>query len=79
MRRGPRVVLSAQRAGGALAAASGRICVLLARSRRPWYTRLGVTDAEVHGALPGDELVPDSGRQMTLVVTVQAPPEAVWP
>lgn len=46
---------------------------------RPWHLRWGATDEEVARTLPGDEEV----RQPTLVgtraVTIQAPPEDIWP
>jgi hypothetical protein len=46
---------------------------------RPWYATWGATDTEVHATLPGDELVPDARGQVTMAVTIDAPPEAVWP
>lgn len=61
--------------GAALAA------VVLARdglALRPWHRRWGATDAEAHGPLPGDDLVPD-GSATTRAVAIAAPPEDVWP
>jgi hypothetical protein len=46
---------------------------------RPWSRRWGTRDDEAHRSLPGDELVPDPGIQMTRAVTIDAPVEAVWP
>jgi hypothetical protein len=33
----------------------------------------------VRRSLPGDELVPTSRAQSTWAVTIEAPPERVWP
>jgi hypothetical protein len=50
-----------------------------------WYAihrlgrRSGVTDGEVAADLPGDELVPDPMWQSTRGITINAPPERVWP
>jgi hypothetical protein len=41
--------------------------------------RSGATSGEVNGALPGDELVPDSLIQTTRAITIHAPVAAVWP
>jgi hypothetical protein len=46
---------------------------------RRWHLHWGATPAEVAAALPGDELVPVSHFTATRAVTVNAPPEAVWP
>ena len=43
--------------------------------RRRW----GTIGAEATGPLPGDDLVPDPKWSYTLGVSVDAPPEAVWP
>ena len=49
---------------------------LLAGLRR----RFGAPDGrEQERALPGDELLPDAGAQMTHGITIQATPEAIWP
>lgn len=39
----------------------------------------GAEPAEVAGALPGDELLPDADGISTRAVTIDAPPSAVWP
>jgi len=39
----------------------------------------GSTDAERHARLPGDALVSDPGVVTDHAVTIDAPPEAVWP
>jgi hypothetical protein len=46
---------------------------------RPWHLRWGATTDEVHGAMPGDEVVPRAQFNATRAVTVDAPPERVWP
>ena len=51
----------------------------LGRILRPWYSRWGATDAEVRALLPGDDLVPRPRAQSTWAVTIDAPPDAVWP
>ncbi|HEX3198586.1 MAG TPA: hypothetical protein VHR39_13640 [Propionibacteriaceae bacterium] len=51
----------------------------LGRLLRPLYSRWGATDEEVRRTLPGDELVPTPRAQSTWAVTIEAPPERVWP
>lgn len=41
--------------------------------------RWGATDAEVGKALPGDGVIPDAEIVTTHAITVDAPPEAIWP
>jgi hypothetical protein len=43
------------------------------------HLRWGATDAEVAGPMPGDELVSDPSFNATRAITINAPPEAVWP
>ena len=43
------------------------------------HLRWGATDAEVTGAMPGDEIVPNPSFSATRAVSIAAPPEAVWP
>lgn len=45
----------------------------------PRHSRWGATTAELAAAWPGDELVPLPGGQSTRAVTVDAPPDALWP
>lgn len=42
---------------------------------RPWHLRWGAIDAEVAQAMPGDL----DGRRWTRAITVDAPPEQIWP
>ena len=46
---------------------------------RPWHVRWGAADDEVHARLAGDELVVPPAQQTTRAITIDAPPEQVWP
>ena len=46
---------------------------------RHWHRRWGATDAELASARPGDELVPGCQYRCTRAITIDAPPEEVWP
>jgi hypothetical protein len=46
---------------------------------RRWHLRWGATQAEVAGAMPGDELVSEPSFNATRAITICTPPEAVWP
>ncbi len=46
---------------------------------RPRLMHWGATDEEVTGPYPGADLVPDGKRAATMAVTIEAPPEQVWP
>ena len=46
---------------------------------RRWHLRWGATDHEVYGPMPGDELVPKASFAATRAITIDAPPELVWP
>lgn len=46
---------------------------------RRWHMRWGATDAEVAGPMPGDEVVPRAQFNATRSITIDAPPEQVWP
>jgi hypothetical protein len=41
--------------------------------------RSGATSAETRAPLPGDDLVPEPMWQSTRAITIDAPPEEVWP
>lgn len=70
---------AARRALGWALIVVGTAAYAYAALLRPWHLRWGATDAEVAGALPGDELVADAALLTTRAVTVDAPPEAIWP
>jgi hypothetical protein len=46
---------------------------------RHWHLRWGATDAEVASTMPGDEIVPAPSFKATRALTIDAPPERVWP
>jgi hypothetical protein len=46
---------------------------------RHWHLRWGATHDEVHGSMPGEEIVPNPSFNATRAITVDAPPELVWP
>jgi hypothetical protein len=52
---------------------------LLTPLARPWHLRWGATDAEVHGPMPGDEVVRRAQFNATRAISIDAPPEHVWP
>jgi hypothetical protein len=43
------------------------------------HLRWGTTDEEVHGSMPGDDIVDHASFTATRAITIQAPPEMVWP
>jgi hypothetical protein len=62
---------------GAITATLGVIA--FAKLVRPWYLRWGATDAEVARSMPLDEHVSDPMLNSTMAITIEAPPEDVWP
>src|SRR6478752_5364750 len=44
-----------------------------------WWRTWGSDPKEAAGSLPGDELVPTPTAIDTRGITIEAPPEAVWP
>jgi hypothetical protein len=46
---------------------------------RRWHQRWGATPAEIAEALPGDGFLPRAQFRSTRAITIDAPPEAVWP
>jgi hypothetical protein len=46
---------------------------------RPWHRRWGATDAEVAAPMPGDDLLSQPQLRATRAITINAPPEQVWP
>ncbi|MEU8233130.1 SRPBCC family protein [Actinoplanes sp. NPDC048967] len=61
-------------AGAALLAA-----VAYGPPARRWYLTFGATPEEVAAAMPGDELLAGTDLVSTRAVTIDAPPDAVWP
>ena len=62
-------------AGGALIAGTLAGAPVLRRR----YNRWGATDEELVRPMPGDELVVDPKLTYTRAITIDAPPEDVWP
>ncbi len=46
---------------------------------RSWHLRWGSTDEEVHGRMPGDDLLDGAAFTVTRAVCIAAPPTQVWP
>jgi uncharacterized protein YndB with AHSA1/START domain len=46
---------------------------------KPWQQRWGSTQEERDVALAGDEFVAEPAAQLTRAITIDAPPERVWP
>jgi hypothetical protein len=46
---------------------------------RRWHLHWGATPAEVRAPLPGDALVSGAQFRATRAISIDAPPEAVWP
>jgi hypothetical protein len=62
-----------------LDAVGGLPLFLTAPLYRRWHRRWGATDHEVQAPMPGDELVPKASFAATRAITIDAPPELVWP
>jgi hypothetical protein len=45
----------------------------------PWMRTWGATDAEINATLAGDDIVPAGNIRTTKGITIQAPPEAIYP
>jgi len=45
----------------------------------PWMRNWGAADAETEAVLPGDDIVSRANLRSTKGVTIQAPPEAIYP
>jgi len=56
--------------------AAGLLYVLVVRR---WLLAWGATPAEVAEQLPGDAFLPDAPSTGTRAITINAPPERVWP
>ncbi|MDQ0260432.1 proline iminopeptidase [Sinomonas atrocyanea] len=59
--------------------ASAAAAIACLAALRPLFRHWGASRAEVSGPYPGADIVPDGERGATMAVTVDAPPEAVWP
>ena len=50
-----------------------------ARVYRRWHLRWGATEDEATGPMPGDDLVPKASFVATRALSIDAPPDRVWP
>jgi hypothetical protein len=64
---------------GILDALSGLPLFATAPLYRSWHLRWGATDEEVRASMPGDDIVAKSSFNGTRAITIEAPPEVVWP
>jgi hypothetical protein len=62
-------------AGGALLAVAAGYWF----SVRSWFSRWGTTSEELTRTMPGDALIPNPTDMSMQAVTVDAPPEHIWP
>jgi hypothetical protein len=65
-----------------LAGATGSVVAFYYGCFRNWMLTWGATEAERYMALPGDEMIRDGVQakiNMTQAITIDAPPEKVWP
>src|SRR5690349_21112304 len=46
---------------------------------RPWHMRWGATDSEAAAAMPGDAVVNRAQFNAIRAITIDAPPDRVWP
>ncbi|MDQ0662951.1 hypothetical protein QFZ35_001449 [Arthrobacter ulcerisalmonis] len=65
--------------GRKLAGAAGTATALYGVWIRPRLNHWGATDEEVYGPYPGADVVPNGKRGATMAVTINAPPDEVWP
>jgi hypothetical protein len=71
MNRTARIAVGAATAGAGLLA--------YAKLVRPWALRWGATKEEAARPLPGDEVVAKADFVATRAITIDAPPDQVWP
>jgi hypothetical protein len=68
-----------QRAGQVTAVIRDLPALLTAPLFRRWHLSWGATPQEQRADLPGDELFPQAQYRSTRAITINAPPEEVWP
>jgi hypothetical protein len=80
-RREPRRRRARRRLGrvGAGLATTAAVLAAYRFAVQPWHQTWGATAEEVSRSLPGDGLVPNPSYTTTRAITIEAPPEAVWP
>jgi hypothetical protein len=67
------------RIGGVLVLIVTVLGVIYVVAVRPWQLHRGATSEEVARPLPGDDRVPDPKFEYTQAITIEAPPEEIWP
>lgn len=55
------------------------LVVLVVIALTPWMDRWGATETEIAATYPGDELLPDPAIFVNRAITINAPPEAIYP
>jgi hypothetical protein len=55
------------------------LIVLVTIALTPWMDRWGATNAEITATFPGDELVHTPASFVNRAITIQAPPEDIYP
>jgi len=65
--------------GRKIAGVVGAAAVVYGVGVRARLMRWGATDEEVEGPYPGADLVPEGERGATMAVSIDAPPDQVWP
>jgi hypothetical protein len=55
------------------------VAVIIVALLTPWMDRWGATDEEISASFPGDELVPEPASFVNRAITVNAPPEYIYP
>ena len=53
--------------------------ILLSPLTRPFYSNWGATAEEINHTWPGDDMAPNPRLVTTWAVTIEAPPEDIWP
>jgi proline iminopeptidase len=60
-------------------AGAAAVAAVYGKLLRPQLLHWGATEEEVAGPFPGADIVPHGERGATMAVTIDAPPELVWP
>jgi hypothetical protein len=55
------------------------LAVIVITMLTPWMDRWGATDEEIAASVPGDELLPEPASFVNRAITVNAPPEYIYP
>lgn len=59
--------------------AAAAVIVVYRRWVEPWHQHWGATPEETDAVLPGDDVIAEPATQVTRAISIDAPPEAVWP